>query len=87
LILHALHGFAHLYSNTGQQERALRLCYLVGNHSQVDPDTQKRAIVSRVELEAMLPPEVIQSAHSWAESTVLQEVIEQIRAESTSRRK
>jgi predicted ATPase/DNA-binding SARP family transcriptional activator len=87
LILHALHGFAHFYANTGQQERALRLCHLVGNHSQVDSDTQKRAIVSRVELEAMLPPEVIQSAHSWAESTVLQDVIEQILAESTSRRK
>ncbi|HEX9090343.1 MAG TPA: tetratricopeptide repeat protein, partial [Anaerolineales bacterium] len=87
LILHAVHGFAHLYANTGQQERALRLCYLVANHSQVDSDTQKRAIVSRVELEAVLAPEIAQAALNWAESTGLQEVIEQIRTEKFNHRK
>ena len=29
LILHALHGFANLFANTQQPERALRLCYLI----------------------------------------------------------
>jgi len=87
LILHALHGFVHLYANTGQQERALRLCYLVVNHSQVDSDTQKRAIVSRVELEAILALEIAQAALKWAESTSLQEVIEQIRTEKFNQRK
>jgi len=87
LVLHALHGFAHLYARTDQLERALRLCYLIINHSQVESDTRKRAIVSRVELEALLPSEAIQSAQSWAESTGLQGVVEQIRLEKSTPKK
>ncbi|MGE5123280.1 MAG: tetratricopeptide repeat protein, partial [Acidobacteriaceae bacterium] len=81
LILHAMHGLAHLYAGNGQHERALRLCYLIIDHPQVEADTRKRAIVSQVELETMLPPEALHSAHRWAEATSLQEVIDQVQAE------
>jgi hypothetical protein len=87
LTLHALHGFAHLYAKTDQHERALRLCNLVADHPQVDDDTHKRAIVTKVELETILPADVVQAAHLWAESISLQDVIEQIRAETPSSRK
>ena len=40
LILHALHGFANLFAHVNDTERALRLCFLIANHPQVDPDTQ-----------------------------------------------
>jgi tetratricopeptide (TPR) repeat protein len=77
LMLHALHGFANLYANTGEHERALRFCYLVENHPQIDPDTLKRVIVSRVELETVLTSETASSARQWAESINLQDVIDQ----------
>ncbi len=83
LILHALHGFAYLFAHTNEPERALHLCYLIANHPQVEPDTQKRAIVSRVELETTLPPEIVQSAHSWGEIANLQDVISQILVEKS----
>jgi predicted ATPase/DNA-binding SARP family transcriptional activator len=86
LILHSLHGFAHLFAQTKEHERALRLCYLIVNHPQVQPDTQKRAIVSRAELETILPPGIIQSARNWGESAILQEVIDQILIDSKSQR-
>jgi predicted ATPase len=81
LILHALHGFTNLYANTDQPERALRLCYLIISHPQIGPDTQKRAIVSRAELETKLPSEIVQSARNWGESANLQDVINQILTE------
>jgi DNA-binding SARP family transcriptional activator/predicted ATPase len=81
LILHALHGFANLYAQTHEFERALRLCYLIENHPQIEPDTQKRVIVSRVELEAFLPSDIIHTARSWGETNHLPEVISQILAE------
>ena len=78
LILHSLHGIVHLYIYLKNYERALRLCCLIINHPGVEPDTQKRAIVSRVELEANLFPETIHSASFWAETANLQDVIDQI---------
>ena len=86
LILHTLHGFAYLFAQTKEHERALRLCYVITNHPQVESDTQKRAIVSRVELETILPLEVIQSAHAWADSANLQDVIDQILTDRKSHR-
>lgn len=78
LVLHSLHGFANLFANTQQFERALRLCYLIELHPQTESDTRKRVIVSRCTLEATQPPEVIQSARSWGGSVNLQDVIDQI---------
>jgi hypothetical protein len=86
LILHTLHGFAYLFAQTKEHERALRLCYVITNHPQVESDTQKRAIVSRVELETILPLEIIQSAHAWADSANLQDVIDQILTDRKSHR-
>jgi DNA-binding SARP family transcriptional activator/predicted ATPase len=78
LILHSLHGFAYIYANTGYHERALRLCNQIENHPQIEPDTQKRVIVTRAELETILPPETVDTAQIWAESSNLQDVIDQI---------
>jgi len=86
LILHSLHGFAYLFAQIKEHERGLRLCYLIINHPQVEPDTQKRAIVSRVELETILAPEIIQVARNWGDSTKLQDVIDQILTDSKSQR-
>jgi tetratricopeptide (TPR) repeat protein len=86
LILHALHGFANLFAQTKEHEHALRLCYLIINHPQTESDTQKRAIVSRAELETLLPPEIIQSAHNRGDSANLQDVIDQILTDSKSLR-
>jgi hypothetical protein len=83
LILHALHGFANLFAHTHQPERALRLCHIIANHPQVESDTLKRAIVSRVELESNLPPEIIRASRIWGETTNLQDVINQILAEKS----
>ena len=78
LVLHALHGFVHLYTNTNEPEKALRLCNFLENHPQIEPDTKKRVIVSRVELEIILPPETIQSARNWSKSTNLQDIIDHV---------
>jgi predicted ATPase/DNA-binding SARP family transcriptional activator len=83
LILHALHGFANLFAHSHRPERALRLCNLIANHPQVEPDTQKRAIVSKAELETSLPPEIVKSVQNWGKTTDLQDVINQILAEKT----
>jgi predicted ATPase/DNA-binding SARP family transcriptional activator len=83
LLLHALHGFANLFAQTNAAERALRLCYFITNHPQIEPDTQKRAIVSKVELETSLSPEVIQSARIWGKTMNLQDVINQILIEKS----
>jgi hypothetical protein len=82
LILHALHGFAHLFANTNQRERSLGLCYLIVKHPQVESDTQKRVVVTRLELESILSPEIIEAALNWGESTNLQDVINQILTEN-----
>jgi predicted ATPase/DNA-binding SARP family transcriptional activator len=79
LILHTLHGFANLYASIKEYHQALRLCYLIINHPDVESDTQKRAIVTKVELEFVVSHELIQSSRNWAESASLQDVIEQIR--------
>jgi tetratricopeptide (TPR) repeat protein len=69
LVLHALHGFANLYKNTNELERALRLCNLIENHPQIEPDTQKRVIVTRVELETTLTSEIVEASRKWGAST------------------
>lgn len=86
-ILHALHAFAHLYAKTDQQEWALRLCNLVTIHPQVEADTKKRAIVSKVELETMLAAETAEAARRWAETADLQEAIERIHSDKFPNRK
>ena len=78
LILHSLHGFANLFARTNDPARGLGLCHLIANHPQVEPDTQKRAIVSKVELGSVLPPATVRSAQSWGEKANLQDVINQI---------
>jgi tetratricopeptide (TPR) repeat protein len=86
LTLHALHGFANLFAHTHTPERALRLCSLIENHPQIEPDTRKRVIVTRVELETTLAPEIIHAAHNWGETVQLQDVINQILAEKIDTR-
>ncbi len=81
LTLHALHGYANLFTNTGELERALRICHLIENHPQVETDTQKRAAATRIDLEMSLPTEANEAARYWVESTNLQEVIDQILSE------
>jgi hypothetical protein len=78
LILHSIHGFANLFAHTNFQERALGLCFLITNHPLVQPDTQKRAIVTRVVLESSIPYDIVQSARKRAETAILQEVINQL---------
>jgi hypothetical protein len=78
LILHALHGFANLFANLGQPERALRLCNLIINHPLIEPDTQKRAIVTKAELEITLSSDIIQATRIWGDTSNLQAVIDQI---------
>jgi predicted ATPase/DNA-binding SARP family transcriptional activator len=85
LILHSLHGFVYLFIYQNNYERALRLCSLIIQHPAVEPDTQKRAIVSRGELESKLPLEVVNSARTWAETANLTDVIDQILTETKSR--
>ncbi len=85
LVLHALHGFINLFATTGQLERALRICYLIAHHPQIEPDTQKRVIVSQSILETSLPYDLIDSARLWAESTHLQDIINQLQVEKTHR--
>jgi hypothetical protein len=86
LVLHTLHGFANLFPHLKQTQRALQLSNLIIHHPAVEADTKKRAIVSRVELEPVLPAEVVNSAHRWGESANLQEVIDQLLSENKSRR-
>lgn len=81
LILHTLHGFAYFYANTGHRELALRLSNQIENHPQIEADTQKRVIVTRAELETLLPPETVDAARIWTESSNLQDIIEQIMLE------
>lgn len=83
LILHSLHGFAHLFASTHAPERALRLCNLLENHPQIEPDTRKRVVVTRVELETTLSPDIIQDAGNWNATAQLQDVINQILAEKS----
>jgi predicted ATPase/DNA-binding SARP family transcriptional activator len=78
LVLHALHGFINIYAHTKEDERALRLCNLIENHPQIEPDTQKRVIVSRAELEIKIPSEIAHAARQWAHLTKLQDTISQI---------
>ena len=78
LILHSIHGFANLFAHTNFQERALGLCFLITNHPLVQPDTQKRAIVTSVVLESSIPYDIVQSARKRAETAILQEVINQL---------
>ncbi len=87
LVLHALHGFANLFANIQQPERALRLCYLIELHPQIETDTRKRVIVSRCTLEDSLPAEVSQAARTWGGSVNLQDVIDQILSERSPGRK
>ncbi len=87
LVLHALHGFANLFANIQQPERALRMCYLIEMHPQIENDTRMRVIVTRCVLEVTLPPDVIQAARSWGASINLQDVIDQILSESVPSRK
>jgi len=82
LILHSLHGFVYLFTYLKNNERALRLCYLIIDYPGVEPDTQKRAIVSRMELEEKLSSETIHFARLWSETANLQDVIDQILAEN-----
>jgi predicted ATPase/DNA-binding SARP family transcriptional activator len=82
LILHALHGFANMFAQTHQPERALRLCNLILNHPQIEPDTQKRVIVTRAELETNLSPEIIEASRLWGNTVNLQAVIDQILIEN-----
>ena len=84
LILHALHGVANIYANTDRHEQALRLCYLIEYHPQIESDTLKRVIVTRVELENKLTPEVIQAAQEWGKFISVQDIIEQILSNSPS---
>jgi DNA-binding SARP family transcriptional activator/predicted ATPase len=81
MILHSLHGFANFYTATNELERALRLCYLLINHPNIEPDTRNRAIVTRAEIEANSPPEIIQSAQTWGDTVSLQDVLDQVLAE------
>jgi tetratricopeptide (TPR) repeat protein len=87
IVLHTLHGFANLFANTPQPERALRLCYLIELHPQIENDTRMRVIVTRCILEATLQPDVIQSTRIWGRSVNLQDVIDQILSEKFPRRK
>lgn len=78
LILHSIHGFANLFAHTNLQERAYGLCHLIINHPLVEPDTQKRVLVTRVQLESNLPDDIIQTARMWGETADLQDVISQL---------
>ena len=84
LMLHSLHGFVNLFMKIQAYERALRLSYLIINHPMVELDTQKRAIVSKVELETDLSPEVSQSASQWGQKARLSDVIDQILSEKSA---
>jgi predicted ATPase/DNA-binding SARP family transcriptional activator/tetratricopeptide (TPR) repeat protein len=81
LSLHALHGFANLFARVNFSERALGLCFLIGNNPQIDPDTKNRVIVTIAELEATVSGDIIQSAHEWAQSTSVQDAINQLMIE------
>ncbi len=81
MILHALHGFVNLNAHMNNYAEAFQLCNLIASHPQVGADTQKRAVVSKADLEAKLPPEVIQAAPTWGEDINLQDVIDQILTE------
>jgi hypothetical protein len=70
-----------LFAHTHAPERALRLCNLIENHPQIELDTRKRVIVTRVELETTLSPEIISTARNWCETQQLQDVINQILTE------
>jgi tetratricopeptide (TPR) repeat protein len=80
LILHALHGYVLLFADLGERERALGLCYLLENHPALEHDTKKRVIVTRIQLETILPIEVIDSAQRWGELVDLKDVLDQILA-------
>ena len=81
LILHSLHGFANFYNSTAEYDRALRLCYLLLNHPNIESDTRNRAIVTKAEIEATITPDMIESARIWGESASLQDVLDQVLAE------
>jgi predicted ATPase/DNA-binding SARP family transcriptional activator len=81
LILHSLHGFANFYAVTDELDRALRLCYLLIDHPNVESDTRNRAIVTRAVIETKVAPELIQSARLWGETVSLQDVLDQVLAE------
>ncbi len=85
LVLHALHGFTNLFADTGQPERALRMCYLIANQPQIEADTQKRVAVTRSIIENSLPSEEVAAAHQWAKTAQLQDAIDQIQVEKASR--
>jgi tetratricopeptide (TPR) repeat protein len=81
MALHALHGFANYFAETGQSGRAYILCDLIISHPEVESDTQKRAIVSKAMLEASLSSGSIRSYRSTAGSSDLQDIINQILSE------
>ncbi len=83
LILHALHGFANFFANTGAQERALGVCYLILSHQTLEMDTHDRVIVTIAELETSIEPEIIQAAHLWSDTALLQDVINQLATEKS----
>ncbi len=82
LILHSLHGFVSIFIDTQQAQRALQMCYFLLDNPQIEPDTKKRVIVSKVGLEANLTLEVIHNARVRSKSSSLQELIDQIQAEN-----
>jgi predicted ATPase/DNA-binding SARP family transcriptional activator len=84
LVLHTMHGFVNLFTWQQEHEKALRLCYLIVNHPAVEMDTRKRAIVSKVELEAIMPAEKVHASKNWSETANLQGVVDQILAEGSS---
>lgn len=81
MILHTLHGFTNLFTDTEQYERALRLCCLLLCQPRLEADTQRRLIVTKLNLEAKLTPEVILTAGNWGKVTNLQDVIDQLLVE------
>jgi tetratricopeptide (TPR) repeat protein len=81
LILHSLHGFANFYAITNEYDRALRLCYLLIDHPNIESDARNRAIVTKAEIEATVPPEIIEPAQIWGKTASLQDALDQVLAE------
>jgi tetratricopeptide (TPR) repeat protein len=86
LILHTLHGMAIIAHHHKHDERALQLLNLIIHHPAVESDTQKRAIVSRVEWETVIAPEICASALAWGKVLNLQDVVDQILAAAETQR-
>jgi len=76
--LHALVGMAKLLAAVGEKEQALELATCIGQHPASWQWSKDSIAPLSAELEAELPPDVVEAVESWVKEKELKEVIEEL---------